>query len=529
MRLTTPSLLSLALALAGCATTRDRASELFARGEFEASAGEYDTLLREHPEQQDLRLRRDTARARALVQQAEVVRVHRAGGRLAEALGAVDVLLARNDAWAPHSQDAAREAVEREATWARQHLRTEVGRHLEAREPLGAQALMEAQSPLLGRTLLVETQRELTERTQRTGQENCARLVPAAGAEAPYWNELLRRYCEHFGVQRESPPAPSELYGSLAFRGGVEGVVRPHFAVMTGALVQAFQASPWYAPGASGALLADLSGRFEAQVKTERVKREAPWTERVAYTTTKHELKPHQVAYTDTEHRSEQVPYTATETYTVQVPYSATESYTYSCGTGTSYRTCTGYRSVTRHRSETRTRTVTKYRTEMRPHMVTKYRTEYRSEPRTVTDYRNEPRVFTYDADEVSADYRAILAVGLTTTVPVEARHENTLSDRGDRHDVEHGPAHVAPQRPGFPPPGAWLDDQLGVLAQRFGVQLASAWQEAFCAPPVSTLEAASRCLYGHPEAQGLEAPFASVLGGDAPAFIQRVSRTESP
>ncbi|MFP2934218.1 hypothetical protein ACLESO_55680, partial [Pyxidicoccus sp. 3LG] len=85
MRLPRTSFLCLAVAFLGCATTRDRASELFSRGEFEASAEAYDALLREHPEQKDLVLRRDTARARALVQRADEVRALHLGGRVAEA------------------------------------------------------------------------------------------------------------------------------------------------------------------------------------------------------------------------------------------------------------------------------------------------------------------------------------------------------------------------------------------------------------------------------------------------------------
>ncbi|MFP2930752.1 hypothetical protein ACLESO_37255, partial [Pyxidicoccus sp. 3LG] len=319
-----------------------------------------------------------------------------------------------------------------------------------------------------------------------------------------------------------------DQYGGLAFQGGVTGVGRPQFLVLASALARAFEGSAWYAPGAR-ARTADLSGSYAAQVKTEHVRREAPWTEQVPYHSTEQVMEPHQVPYTETEYRSEQVPYTDTEHYTVQVPYTDTEHYTYSCGFGTNHRTCSGTRTVTRHRSESRTRTVTKYRSEMRPHLVHKTRTEYRHVWKTVTRYRSEPRVFAYDADQVSADYQAALAVHLTGAVPVETRVEDALKDQGDLHDAEHAPSHVSPQRPGFPPPEDWFEAQAEQLAQRLGAELASAWRESFCAPTPTTLEAASRCLHGHPEAQGLEATFAPALGADAAAFIQRVRRPASP
>ncbi len=522
------ALFCLAFTVVGCATAHNRASDLFARGEYEASAEAYEALLGEQPERKEFRLRRDTARSHALLKQAQAVHDLRTSGRIAEALGAADLLLSRSDAWAPHGEDEVRAAVEREAAWVDQHLRAEVARHLEAREPLGAQALVQRHESLLGRSLLAATRGALTASIQRSGQEGCTRLAPAA-AEAPYWSHLVQRYCAHFGA--EAPPAPDlpDVYGSLAFSGGVTGVDKaPHSTVLASALTGAFEASPWYAPGAKAAV-ADLSGSFSAEVKTRTVRRDVPWVENVPYTTFEQVLEPHQVPYTATEYRSEQVPYTAMESYTVQVPYTASESYTYSCGYGTSHRTCTGHRSVTRHRSETRTRTVTKYRSEMRPHMVTKYRTEHRSVSRAVTRYRQAPRVFSYEADQLSADYRTAMTVRLTGALHLETGVEDALSAQGDWHDAQHAPSRVAPERPGFPPSEDWFAARAETLARRLEAELARAWRESFCAPASATLEAASRCLYGHPEAPGLDATFAPVLGGDAPAFIRVVRQTPAP
>lgn len=458
------ALLSLVL-LSACSTLRGRADALARKGQYVEAAALYDDLVRKSPYQQELVTTRDELRWKALEQLLGNARRYRLEGKDERAEDDLLRFLNHRAEWNSKLNGALESSLLEEMGGTHQHLRQLIAAPARKGLALTAEHALHRKRPLLAHRELVVIQREMEGAVLQSGKDACQRLRGVSTEDTPHWRELVFRYCRHWGEYAPQPPPPPELFGPADFSGDVEGLERAQLERLRERLTRAFEASPWFAPGASGRVDFWLAGRFSTLKDSKTVQLTAPYTEKVPYT--------------DHEERTE----------TIEEPYYEEEEYTDSKG-------------------EKKTRTVKKVRTYTRTFTV------------PVTRYRDVARTFEYHALRLSVEHRVALSssgVLDSRRGPLTAVLQDQFSESGYEHDVSFYDAGVSPKRVSFTPPHSWLDARVEAMGALFSQRLAQHWQESYCATPALTLDDAARCARaGTPLPTPAYRVLSEVFGDDA-------------
>jgi hypothetical protein len=484
--------------LAGCATLRRRGDAAFERRSFVEAAELYEQALQDDPKDDKARAGRARAREAALAELLEQAQQLRAAARASEARARLARFFRLRRLWLMPTPPALVAGVAREAAAAAGEIGAGVRPLLAADAPLAAEALLIAEHDVIDEPELVEARRALHADIAAAGRRRCEHyLAGPIDGDSPYWRSLVARYCDHFGKPTPAPPLPYVAAG-LEIDGSISGVSAALGAALADRLRVALAGTPWHAPAAEARIAAGLRGVYKVTYERELVTLQAPWVERVAYSTLVPHRESHQVSRLETEH------------YTVQVPYTDYQSQSYSCGTSGSYRTCTRRHAVTRYRTDYRTR------------LVTRWHTEYRTVMRSETRYREVPRMFVYDAEQQRGTFA--LASALAVSLPPDgAPLEVPLARRevitAVNHDVTFEAAGVVPQQARLPGADAWLQASLDSVVTRLRQDLRQAWEERFCRRDAFTVEEAARCLHGRRPVAGAAVGLRAVAGAEADAL----------
>ncbi len=480
-----PLLFALVLAssaLAGCTTTRGRADDAYAKGDYAAAAKLYQEVLASNPNDKEVQANLQTARTQAITAFLVAIDAQRQRGNVDDSLDKLDELLRTRQSWNHHADAAVDARIATEATWAAGVVRFDVMKLVDAGLPLKAQAALGARK-VMTREELAASAQELHGSIDAAGLKGCSRLTATSGAAAPYFTRFASAYCTHFhGAPPASVPLPNVVSG-VDLYSAVAGLDDAQRASMTAAVSRWLASSLWY--GASPRHAAAVaSGRQQVAfgVHAETITR--PWVE--------------SVPYEDTEAYEES--YTITEQYTEHVPY--TDYETVPCASGTAG--CTEQRPTTRYRDESRTRDIPKTRTRHRQ----------------VTRYRDVARTFTFEARKHTGQYESAFTVRIDLgegVAPLDITSTTTVQQEGLEHDVSFPPAGVAPSRPNLLTADAFLTSRLEALGAEFPALARDHWKKSFCTGASFTPETAARCAYASsptfPEA--VRTALATSLGKD--------------
>jgi hypothetical protein len=482
-------------AVAGCATVRRQGDQAFERKSYLEAAELYDQALLDNPKDDDALAKRGRAREAALAELLEQSRLARARGGTSQAHDKLGGFFRLRHRWFMPTPPALVGPLKEQATAAALETAQGVRLLLTTDAPLAAEGALRAESRIFDEPELAAAVAELRANVTAAGQKRCDRYLSEQGSDdRPYWRWLVARYCRHFGRSASVPALPN-LASGVELAGAVSGVSDASASALAARLSSAFVGTPWYASGARARFSGELGGAYTVSFQHGPVDIEAPWTERVAYTTTESRNVPHQVSRL------------VSETYWVQVPYTVNQSETYSCGDSHSFRTCTRTRAVMRSRSESRSR------------LVTRWHTEYRAELQTVTRHRDVPRVFRYTAERYQGSFSLASALtvhlppdGAPVTVPLRRREIlQALSS-----NVTFLPAGIEPTSGQLPSADQWLNGTLDPVMGDVQRELRQAWYARFCAGEAFTVEEAARCLYGRKAAAAATEALRSVSGVEA-------------
>ena len=466
---------ALLLLLSACAATFEGpAQDLARKGAYVEAAEAYDGLVKRRPWDTSLAPKREELRQRALEQLLGRAKRSRLEERDEEAEGYLAQFLAFHDAWETRLSGGVESSLQDEVESTRAHLRATVSGPAQRGLALVAETQLLRKRALLSHRELGRLNEELTQSVRQGAQATCARLKGERGeGTGVHWQDLVARYCRHFGQQAPEAPLAPELLGTPTWEGALTGASAEETQALQSALARVFEASPWFAAAAPRSPVLALAGSSSVQAGREPVRLTAQYEESEPYK-----------AYEDHE-----------EHY--KVPYQKTETYT--------------------ENGQTKTREVTDYRTE------TKHTVE------EVTRYRDVTHEFHYGAVRVWAEYHfagSVRGALVEGRAPLTVLVEDTRSDVGFDHDTHFPAAHLEPSRAQLASPQAWFAQQRSALQEALRAQLAKAWQEAWCSATGFSLDEAARCARS-----GLELPgpaqevLGAALGGDA-AHVRRLYLT---
>ncbi len=453
------------LVLSACSTLRGQADDLARKGQYVEAAEIYDHLAPKGPHKPEFVSARDELRWRALEQLLGNARRYRLEGHDEKAEEDLLQFLTRRAEWNSKLNGALESSLLEEMEGTHKHFRQLISAPAQKGLALTAEQHLIRKRPLLAYREMAVIHREMEAVVAQSGKDACLKLKDGSTEDSPHWRELVFRYCRHWREYAPRPPAPPELLGAPEWSVEMEGLNGAQQARLQARLTEAFEASPWFSPGATTRPALSLMGYFSTRSDSESVQRTVSWTE--------------QVPYTDHEDRTE----------TVEEPFEEEEEYTDSKG-------------------EKKTRKVTKYRTYKRTITV------------PVTKYRDVPRTFDYHAVRLSESHRvAMTATGALDPGrgPFSVTLMEQYSESGYEHDVTFHPGGVSPQRVSFTPPQAWLDSQVEALGARFSRQLVEHWKQSYCGSPALTLDDAARCARsGAALPAAAERVLSEILGDDA-------------
>ncbi|HEY4056595.1 MAG TPA: tetratricopeptide repeat protein [Kofleriaceae bacterium] len=455
------------LVLAGCGTLRGRGDELYSQGKYAEAAEVYDQALKKDPGDNELttkRLKARNASLRVVLQEAWNARQ---AGQMDAAVGKVDELLARREAWQMPFEPAIGAAATTEISAVGAYAQNEVTNRARTMGPMIGGTLATHFEPLLAHSELAQYRVATAEALLSAGRDACRKLVGTA--KSPYWTWVVDRYCQRVANKPITVPQLPYLLSDLDVVGGVRGATRAEQAATYDLLAEAFRASVWYAGEGAPTLHGEVSGTINSQFDAQPTTKTVQYTVEIPYTAYEDYSVSYQEPYEDTESYSEQVPET---TYT-------TESY--SCGDST----CT--RSVPQ----------TTYHTDYKTRTVTKYRTAYKTEQRAVTKYRTEYRTFDYDVVERSGRYKSQLRIVLGPQVDrVVAEISGNFSESGVDHDVTFTPAGITPSRANLTTAEEFVAREQHRLAEELTKKLDAKYSARFCNQTQWSLEDAAQCAY---------------------------------
>ncbi len=452
----------------GCQSTYKRANELAEKGQFIEAAELFERLVREKPDDKEVRELRDRARWRALEHLLGQARLARRDGKPMEAEDQLEAFLSYRLRWNTKLNGALESSLSDELEETHKHLRAYIGDPARKGEALLAEQRYRRKQKLLQHEELKEMNQEMRSTVSSSGQRTCAELKAKAQPQQPYFTQLVVRYCEHFSSPAPAPPALPDASPTLAVDGSLGGTSAAQTEGLRARLVAAFEKSPWSSPKGTAKAPATLSGELEARIQRSPVVLNVPWTEQVPYVAFVTRTEPYQ------EHYIDQEPYTAYE----------------------------NGQPVTRTKNVERTRT------------------KYREVTAKETRDRPEPRVYRHEAVEVSVRYAlsVVVKASLGARGGLTATANPVFTYVGHDHNASFPPAGVAPSRAQFPACEAWYEGQLSAMERSFGELLQQRWREDFCSAGAYSLDEAARGARGVDELPTpARSELAKVLGDDAP------------
>jgi hypothetical protein len=436
--------------LIACATMRGRAADFAKQGRYVDAVHLYDQILRESPDDQEVKKLRADAQRNTLITGVASIRKRREAKEDPAAADELGLLLSYLDSWTYKLEGSLKENVDYELAAARKYLDKQFDEGLTtgaliAEEGLGRHV------KLVNNPRLAEWKSEKVKRVNDAGVERCTTLGKRAYTTTPYTAYMVEAYCAHWGAHLAFLPPLPHAHAALNVTGEITGATPAENALLKQAIREAFEKSVWYWPTAPHAAPGSLAGSATLN-----------WTSH---------------------------PVTLSKNWVEEVPYSAWETYQESYQASEPYSDREPYTVYSRGRPHTEYRSVTKYQT------VTKWRDRQRQ----VTRYRNVPRVFTYQASQQDYTYghRITVRLQLVTGGP-ELVHELARAETvsGYRHGVTFGPAGVVPVTPSFPAREAWASKHNAAFAGELAHKMSTAYFEQYCQLPQYSAEEASRCAY---------------------------------
>ncbi len=436
--------------LIACATMRGRAADFAKQGRYVDAVNLYDQILRESPDDQEVKKLRGEAQRNAIITGIASIRKRREAKEDPAAADELGSLLTYLDSWSYKLDGSLKENVDYELVAARKYLDKQFDDSL-ATGAMIAEDFVGKHVKLVNNARLAEWKTAKVKQVNDVGVERCTTLGKRAYTTTPYTAYMVEAYCAHWGAHLAFLPPLPHAHAALNVTGEITGATPAENARLKQAIRQAFERSVWYWPTAPHAAPGSLTGSATLTWASHPVTLSKNWVEEVPYTAWE----------------------TYQESYEKSEPYSDREPYTvYSGG-----------------RSHTEYRTVTRY------HNVTKWRDRQRQ----VTRYRSVPRVFTYPANQEDYAYghRITVRLQLVTGGP-EMVHElaRTETMSGYRHGVTFTPAGVYPATPTFPAREAWAAKYNEAFAGELANKMSTAYFEQYCQLPQYSAEEASRCAY---------------------------------
>lgn len=453
------------LALCACSTLRSRADALAHKGRYVEAAAVYDDLVRQNPDEPELLQMRERLRSQALLQGLQDVQWARQEGRDDDAEARLLSVLDHRAAWGTTLSGGMERLLHEAVEGTRRHLEERVSAPAREGHALTAEQALRRKQALLAHPELVRLATDMESRVQASGTASCQRLKDLGSEESPHWRELVFRYCRHWREDAPRPAVVPGVFGPITWDGDVAGLNEAQQAQLEARLIQVFESSPWYAPGAAPRPVFTVGGRFATEQDSRSVERTASWTETVPYT--KEE----------------------TRTEIVDEPQLVPEEYTDSDGV-------------------------------RRVHMVTKHVPTPRIYSVPVTRHQSVSRMFEYRSMQLSQAHRVAMSVSSVLDArrgPFTAVLQDELLESGYEHDVTFTEANVLPERPNFTSAEAWLETKVAALETTFSARLVTYWLESYCSSPSLTLDEAARCARA-----GAATPvqavrvLSSILGADA-------------
>jgi hypothetical protein len=205
----------------------------------------------------------------------------RTGGHVEAAVAGLDRLLKQLATWggAASLSPTTRASFDTELEASRAFLRQIGAQEAATDHPLAAEAELARLAPLLGHEELAEAVEASRRVARDAGVRVCARSQTNVSGNAPHLGVLVTRYCAHFGVSYEGPPA--EGPATFEVTGAVAGPVKEAGERLRVRVGDWLHSSAWYEPQGKGVARGSVQGTLEASVRQRTVTLLAPYHDRV--------------------------------------------------------------------------------------------------------------------------------------------------------------------------------------------------------------------------------------------------------
>jgi hypothetical protein len=258
-----------------CASSQGDA--LMRQRSFADAEAAYDRELAAAPNDTELTLKRDSARAELIRAKLEQGRAMRAAGHGAAGLTTLVEAVSLETRWRPNLPPDVAVLLDQEIAGAGEVIAKTMRPALDGRAPLAARARVEKVLTLLTAPRLAPIRDKANADIAAAGRAKCTELAAAEPAHGPYFARLLASYCDAFGVAVAIPGTPEQRRG-LRISGRVDNTSDAQHRTIESWVASAFQQSPWYAAEAAAMMPLALSGRYDARLESKRMTVTAPYT-----------------------------------------------------------------------------------------------------------------------------------------------------------------------------------------------------------------------------------------------------------
>lgn len=472
-------LTSISMFSAGCSSAQKRAEKLFEDGLFFEAAEQYQSILKEHPEDtealQGLKRSRDAWIDRGLID----VRLGRQSGKHEGAADLLMLIMSRETEWKAAPASKAAFTQREENSYFIEFALKRLEKDWERKQPLRAEYFIKKYSPILTTADQSGLIANVLERTRSLGSETCKIMIsginPKTFSKTSYfYRGFLIRYCDHWqtalpaswerkskGGKIEAPADLPTFYTSAHLQGSVAGLSAPRFKSLELKLGEALGKTAWFEPMSSSSALLPISGQ---------------WSE-------SHDRTPHDQRHV----------YFIDEPYTKYVQVEHERSVPETVHTSVPDSTAPG---GVRHED------------------VTHYRTEKYITTEQQTAFRQVDRVYTY----VATFHDQKIGVDLSIHFDLQSKMlDATLSEKAHAEGLEHQEHQPSiglnPVSPKLIDVEAWWKEQSTRFTERLQQALATSWIDRFCgesvySDPTALAEATIRCARQKPWADTPYTPF---------------------
>lgn len=424
--------LSAVFILTSCSSAQKRAGEMMEKGDYEAAAATYESVVARDPENAEAQAGLKAARSKVLDQRLINVRKAREGGSGLDAANLLLGVLALEKRWNMQPPGAAVFTQQEEAGFATGAVLGYFRQTPQSAFPLRQELDLRKYEPLFQQSRAGEFA-SVRAANQKEGRAQCRRYARQVRADTPYTADFVARFCGFFGeddvVEVDEKTIHKTLFREVKVSPNLQGFPQETPRELAVRLNDALHGTPWFSADGSA---------------TQEVKLDGVWNQTVQRNTT-------QLVYQYKE-REKYVDYVDVAK-TRQVPYELTE-YVLNPVTGKSD-------PVTRvaYRNETYTE----------------------REPREL--FREVQKSYPYGGWNVVQDLKlalegSTLVSGRTITLAVhdESHAQDTASD------VANPSIGLQPKQPtALPDQMQWLRAHEDALSQQLRAALMTAWNDLYC------------------------------------------------